>query len=340
MAEAPGVALGSLTNDPNFNFMHIFNQSNNDDEPSLDSPYNSNSIACTYMDENLFSSTYSNNCDLSILTLNIQSLPSKFTEFHEWISSLQRSNAEPDIICLQEIWQFPDHSLFNLPGYSEIIFKLRRNSVQGGGIGIYVKSGLKFIIKPQLSIFVDRVFESIFIEIQPATSPNFIVGSVYRPGNNPLLTATEQFAQFSDLFSNLCNELSSLSLNSYICGDINLDVLQFNSNTNVNDYVNLVFSYGFIQAVTYPTRISNNSATLIDHVLTNAISNSLESVIITTKISDHFPIIHFRKNSKFKSKPNFIETRDFSQPNCFASSPPYMEDKRMVLEHTHGLFIT
>jgi hypothetical protein len=76
-----------------------------------------------------------------------------------------------------------------------------------------------------------------------------------------------------------------------------------------------VFSYGFIQAVTNPTRISNNSATLIDHVLTNAISNSLDSVIITTKISDHFPIIHFRKNSKFKSKPNFIESRDFSQSN-------------------------
>jgi hypothetical protein len=158
-----------------------------------------------------------------------------------------------------------------------------------------VKQGLKFNLKPQLSIFVDRVFQSIFIEIQPATSPNFIVGSVYRPGNNPLLTATEQFAQFSDLFSNLCNELSSLSLNSYICGDIKLDVLQYNSNTNVNDYVNLVFSYGFIQTVTNPTRISNNSATLIDHVLTNAISNLLESVIITTKISDHSPLFIFAR---------------------------------------------
>jgi exonuclease III len=85
------------------------------------------------MDENLFSSTYANNCDLSILTLNIQSLPAKFTEFSEWISFLQHSNAEPDIICLQEIWQFPDYTLFNLPGYNEITYKLRRNNVQGGG---------------------------------------------------------------------------------------------------------------------------------------------------------------------------------------------------------------
>jgi hypothetical protein len=30
------------------------------------------------------------------------------------------------------------------------------------------------------------------------------------------------------------------------------------------------------------------------------------------------------------------------QSECFAPSPrrPYVEDKRMVLEHTHGLFIT
>jgi hypothetical protein len=95
----------------------------------------------------------------------------------------------------------------------------------------------------------------------------------------------------------------------------NLDVLQYSSNTNITDYVNLLFSYGFIQTVTNPTRILNNSATLIDHVLTNSISNMLESVIITTKISDHFPFIHFCKNSKSKSKPSIIETRDFSQPN-------------------------
>jgi hypothetical protein len=193
MAEFPGMAPGSILVDPNFNFLQIFNQYNNDDsldEPSLDSPYNNNLITCIYMDETRFSSTYANNCNLSILSLNIQSLPAKFSEFSEWISSLLLSNSELDIICLQEIWQFPDHTLFNLPGYNELVYKSRRNNVQGGGVGIYVKSGLTFNLKPQLSIFVDRVFESIFIEVQPASSPKFLVGSVYRPSNNPLLTAT------------------------------------------------------------------------------------------------------------------------------------------------------
>ncbi len=36
---------------------------------------------------------------------------------------------------------------------------------------------------------------------------------------------------------------------------------------------------------------------------------------------------------------SYIREGDYS---CFASSPwrPHTEDKRMVLEHTHGLFIT
>jgi hypothetical protein len=36
------------------------------------------------------------------------------------------------------------------------------------------------------------------------------------------------------------------------------------------------------------------------------------------------------------------EKRREQKGYCFASSPwrPYTEDKRMVLEHTHGLFIT
>ncbi len=41
------------------------------------------------------------------------------------------------------------------------------------------------------------------------------------------------------------------------------------------------------------------------------------------------------------SPPHFFKCQN-ARPSCFASSPrrPYVEYKRMVLEHTHGLFIT
>jgi hypothetical protein len=71
------------------------------------------------------------------MSINIQSLQSKFSEFAEMIQNLEHKNIAPNIICLQELWQFPDSLALSLPGYHPIEFKLRRNNVQGGGVGIY-----------------------------------------------------------------------------------------------------------------------------------------------------------------------------------------------------------
>ncbi len=73
--------------------------------------------------------------------------------------------------------------------------------------------------------------------------------------------------------------------------DFNLDALHYNTNNNVTDYINLLFSYGLLQIITKPTRVTLNSATLIDHLITNSNSNSFETVILTSKLSDHFPIV-------------------------------------------------
>jgi hypothetical protein len=42
------------------------------------------------------------------------------------------------------------------------------------------------------------------------------------------------------------------------------------------------------------------------------------------------------------TKPLIYQDLSLNETKCFAPSPrrPYVEDKRMVLEHTHGLFIT
>jgi hypothetical protein len=53
-----------------------------------------------------------------------------------------------------------------------------RNNVQGGGVGIYIKEGIKFNLLPSMSVFVDRVLETIFVEIHPKNSKLIIIGSV------------------------------------------------------------------------------------------------------------------------------------------------------------------
>ncbi len=53
----------------------------------------------------------------------------------------------------------------------------------------------------------------------------------------------------------------------YILGDLNLDLLKYNESNIVKNYVDMLFSFGFLQLILKPTRCTPNSATLIDHII-------------------------------------------------------------------------
>ena len=67
-----------------------------------------------------------------------------------------------------------------------------------------------------------------------------------------------------------------------------------------------------IPSVTKPTRVTNNSATLIDNIFTNNFKDSLKhhQGIFYNDISDHFPIYHLNDDYDLKtSKENFVWKR-------------------------------
>jgi len=309
-------SLNCLSTDPKFDFISTMNNINSDEAEYVSSPYEDNSFSCFYVDPAEYTTMYRNCKNVSIMSFNIQSIAAKFSEFTEFIDVLYKADCSPDVICLQELWRFPVYANFVLPGYSRLEYKLRGNNVQGGGVGIFVKSNLKFCVLSAQSIFVDRIFESIFIKLELPNSRKCIIGSVYRPGtNHPTLSASDLYENFSELLSNVLDEISSFNLPIYILGDINLDVLNYESCKQVSDYVNQLFFYGLLQVVTKPTRCTMNSATLIDHVITNVSHSTFETAIITSKISDHFPVVFFLQPKKPCNKPKTIISRDFSQQN-------------------------
>ena len=55
-------------------------------------------------------------------------------------------------------------------------------------------------------------------------------------------------------------------------------------------------------------RIHENSATLIDHILTNSTVQEQETFMVCSKLSDHFPIVHQLNFSKIKPKNVTFET--------------------------------
>ena len=168
-----------------------------------------------------------------------------------------------------------------------------------------------FNLMPEYSIFVDRIFESIVVEIKVNPSTKIYVASMYRPGtNHPTLSPADLFQQFIELFSNFCSTLISTG-NIYLLGDINLDLLKYSKCSQVSTYVDLLFSFGLLQIITKPTRCTSKSATLIDHIVTNVINSDLNSAILISYLSDHFPVLHTIKAIAPVQTPKFIESRNF-----------------------------
>ena len=99
-----------------------------------------------------------------------------------------------------------------------------------------------------------------------------------------------------------------------IVGDINIDV---NSTSNtVDKYTSLLNSYNFEQIISTPTRICENSSTIIDHILTNITDHFIECGCIETDVSDHFSTFAIVENMRCVFKQNTSAVNfDFSGYN-------------------------
>ncbi len=315
-------SLHNLASNPTYDFIKSFDEYNASDDNfdnnqyMSDSPYENSTFLSSYVDPLVFAQNFQKVENISIFSLNIQSLSSKFNDLHELITMFSINKCNPDIICLQELWQFPDLAVFSLPGYHPLVFKLRGQGVQGGGVGIFVKLNLKFKSMENFSIFSDRILESIFIKITLPNNSNITIGNIYRPGTaHPVLTPLEQYDSFSEIFTNMLSSLVVASTPLYIVGDFNIDLLKISTNARCSDFLDLLFSFGLLQIVTKPTRCTDNSATLIDHIITNQSHPTFSCHILTSKISDHFPIIHFLQTKKPTEKPKTLTARNFCTSN-------------------------
>ena len=70
-------------------------------------------------------------------------------------------------------------------------------------------------------------------------------------------------------------------------------------------------SSGCLPLIKHPTRITPISSTLIDHIYTNATTQSITSNVILNDFSDHFPISVLIQNLKNKSTLAISMTRDY-----------------------------
>ena len=233
----------------------------------------------------------------SILHLNIRSIKNFFENFKLFLNSI---NFTFSVICLSETW-WDDlattlKSLCKLPSYK--INHQARGDRKGGGVSIYVRKSLDFKIRPYLSINnVD--IESLTIEILSDNKRNTLVNALYRPPNGQI----EPFVFLNNIFS----KIKTSNKLFHIAGDFNLNLLDHDTNTKVQIFLNLVYRNGMIPTINKPTRITRKTATAIDHILKNSFCDTVfKTAIYKCDVSDNFPIC-FIIPSPLKQE-NFTET--------------------------------
>jgi len=126
--------------------------------------------------------------NFSLLSLNCQSLKTHWDAFSSMLHQAGTSGFLPDVIGLTEVFKIPSHLCFDINGYKPLITKTRPDVHDNrGGVGMYIKEGITSDSRPDLSIFIPHVIETMFVEvINPTSNKPTIVGSIYRP-NSPLL---------------------------------------------------------------------------------------------------------------------------------------------------------
>ena len=104
----------------------------------------------------------------------------------------------------------------------------------------------------------------------------------------------------------------------YLMGDFNRDLMQTNIKQSWVEYME---SFGLHQIVNMPTRVTDQSATLIDHIYSNTHANILTIAVPHLGLSDHFPVFVSRKTNgscdvknthytiSYRSFKNFDETK-------------------------------
>lgn len=191
--------------------------------------------------------------------------------------------------------------LIDIPGYS--IIRKDRNRF-GGGVAFYIRETIDFKYRQDLNI---HNLESISIEISKMHTKSFIVSTWYRPPCTGLDTI--------NLFEQLLSKIDDETNESIVLGDFNCDTLKGLNNPNTRALTSLYEEFQYDQLISSPTRITEHTATLIDHAITNCPQFITNSGVSHIGISDHSLIFVVRRLTQPRGPPRIVESRRFNNFN-------------------------
>ena len=258
-------------------------------------------VTCNYLEVDSYDRKL-NTSELSVIQLNVRGLISKQHDLCKLINKLKH---KVHVIILCETWLTETNKkLINIPGY-KLISKERTNK-KGGGVGFLIDEKLIFRVKTELEVFNNNM-EQITVEIK-GCQENIMITSIYRPPNTPS-------NKFVKEYGDLLIDLKSKGNNLIIGLDHNLDFLKQHVHSCTNEFLQKNFDNELIPAVNIPTRITNNSATLIDNIMMSMhLHGKASTNLLLSDISDHLPSICIIDNVNHSlAKNQFTTSRKLTE---------------------------
>lgn len=253
------------------------------------------------------SSQNANASKFSVLLTNIRSLMPKRDNFSALIN-----DTDCDIIALTETWlssKVKNSELF----YSDkqyVVFCKDRAERCGGGVLLAINQCIECSFLPVVSD-LESVWSCLNVNFK-----KIVVGVCYRSPSSP--------ASFCDQLHDCLNQVTVRypGASIILLGDFNFPSIDWlhvssltcSSPTESSHFVTLCSDFGLSQVVTSPTRVTQQSSSILDLVLTSS-PDTMSRIFHLPGLSDH-DVLHFELTvPKTSLRKRFKKIRDYSKGN-------------------------
>ena len=176
-----------------------------------------------------------------------------------------------------------------------------KKSVNRVGLVVYTHDSIDYERRADLE---HQDIECLWLKIKYAGSSRLLVGFIYRNGR-------VNQADWSSSFAEMLDGVSSQNCNYLLLGDMNLNLF-----SEQKAWTSLYTSFSLKQLINVPTRKTDSTSTLIDHIYTNNDHIISEICVPTSGISDHFPTfctIRHKRPKFLKNKHDTYYFRNFKR---------------------------
>jgi len=118
-----------------------------------------------------------------------------------------------------------------------------------------------------------------------------IIGNIYRPPGSNITVFLDKLQEILNIIS--LDQLLSKAEEVILMGDFNINLLNHDNHVGTSNYLNILLNFGQLPLITLPSRVTGHSFSLLDHISSNTKDKCIESGLVYSTLSDHYPVFFY-----------------------------------------------